>query len=142
MEAILYEYRTSWIVIGVFVVMALVLSFLGWVYFGLVGLCVFLAVLTFLFVNCFSLQILIADGALRVIYGVGLISWTVFLEEIQSCDVIPNNSLLWVYAPAQSHVLQLYLRNGGRLVVGLGDPQRIMELINIQLGKPLLIGRL
>jgi len=90
---------------------------------------VFVILALLVFVNFFSLSVSLNREALRISFGLGLVSRTVLLQDVQGMEIVPNGSLAWVYDMRREHVLRLRLRGGGSLLVGIGDAKRMMELI-------------
>lgn len=83
-----------------------------------------------LFMMFFSLRVTISYDALTISYGLGLIAKHIPLEAIQRTEIQPNLYLTWVYDPSREHILRLFLRDGRKVVVGIGDARRMMEIVS------------
>jgi len=90
---------------------------------------IFVVLALLVFVNFFSLSVSLDRESLRLSFGLGLITRTVLLQDVQGMEIVPNSSLAWVYDMRRDHVLKLRLRNGRTMLVGIGDAKRMMELI-------------
>lgn len=88
--------------------------------------------LLFLFITIFSMRVVVTRDDVSISFGVGLISRRVPLERIQGCEVVNNAYLTWLYDPMQEHVLRVKIRGERDLVLGIGDPKRLSEIINTQ----------
>jgi|GEM_PF-5147568 len=127
------ESRIGLPVVGGFVVLQVIAVILGLYYFGMPTAIVITLFLLFMFLNLFSLQVVVSSDSLRLNYGLGLFSYSVPLEFIQSCEIVPNNYWTWFYDTSRGYVLKLNLRDGSKKIIGVGDPKRMIELISAHL---------
>ena len=89
-------------------------------------------VLLIIFVCIFSLRVVVDRDSLTISYGLGLWSRSVPLEQVQGTEVVANSYWTWLYDPRLEHVLRIRLRDGSKVIVGVGDAKRLAEIVNSQ----------
>ena len=82
-----------------------------------------------IFILFFSYRVTICDDSLYILYGIGLFRREVPLSLVASSEIVPNNSLSWIYDPFNPHVLRLHMRGGGSTYVSIRDPKHLQQMI-------------
>lgn len=124
------ETRISLPLIGAFLMLQVIVLIIGLYYLDSLSTVLLSLVPLLLFLNLFSMRVVVGPDFLRLSYGVGLVSYFVPFELIQSCEIVPNKYVTWFYDTSLEYVLRLNLRDGSRLLIGIGDARRLMDMIS------------
>jgi hypothetical protein len=86
-------------------------------------------VLLFVSINLSSLQVVIDDQTLYVIYGIGLFQKIVDIHTLEFFNLVPNNTLHALYNTSAKMALKVTDRDGRVTTVGIGETRAMLEFM-------------
>ena len=124
------ENRPSLIIIGLFVLLEMfvtihvVLMGFNIVHFILAGF----GLLAFLFL--FRLKIVIDDECVLLSWGIGAFCRDIAVGDMRAFTLAPNRNIAaWIYNPFGEQIVVIELRAGGRVLVPVTEPKKVMEML-------------
>jgi hypothetical protein len=81
----------------------------------------------------FCVTITIDQHSIFLSWGIGLVADEMPLATVERCQITSNRYLsTWIYTPRSENILVLLLRGGGRVVLPVSEPKRVMGLLNVK----------
>lgn len=106
---------------------------------AVIGLSVPVGILLVVLVLFHSLTVRVSPDMIHLSFGIGLISKTFIVRDIESAEVsatrwyngwgIKKISGGWLFNISGFDVVELKLRNGGRYLIGTDEPDKLLEAI-------------
>lgn len=106
---------------------------------AVIGLSVPVGILLVVLVLFHSLTVRVSPETIHLSFGIGLISKTFIVRDIESSEVsatrwyngwgIKKISGGWLFNISGFDVVELKLRNGGRYLIGTDEPDKLLEAI-------------